>query len=220
MSWFDADAIEFFRELELNNEKPWFEANKKRYETAVKAPLERFTARLIELYREFEPDLGDLQPKNCVFRIYKDVRFSKDKTPYKTSAGTLVSKGGRQGKGSPGIYFHFDRRRLGVATGYYELEPERLAVFRRHIASNLDEFQKLLDERKFKTYFGGIAGEKNKVLPPEFREAAAKQPFLFNKQFYYWSENEPETLLRPDLDEFVIERFRAAGPMNAFLAKA
>ena len=219
MPWFTHDAVEFFRELELNNEKPWFEANKNRYEDSVKKPLESFVAQLIERYREFEPGLM-LQPKDCVFRIYKDVRFSKDKTPYKTSAGALVSNGGRKGKGTPGIYFHFDPRRLAIASGYYEVEPDALLKFRKHIAANLDEFQKLLDDTAFKKHFKGIEGDKNKIIPPELRAAAAEQPYIFNKQFYYWGERDPEDITRKDLDELVVQYFRAARPMNAFLGKA
>jgi uncharacterized protein (TIGR02453 family) len=213
--WFTEDAIEFFRELELNNDRAWFEANKKRYETSVKVPLEAFVQRLIDR-------MGlKITPKDAIFRIHRDVRFSKDKTPYKTHAGAVVSEGGRKsGSASSGLYFHFDGRNLAVASGHYEVSPEQLLKFRRHILANLQEFEKRLKDKAFLKHFGGIAGEKNKVLPAEFKEAAKSQPYLANKQFYYWGESEADELLREDLDDFVLEYYRAAGPMNEFLGRA
>ena len=219
MPWFTQDAIEFFRELELNNNKPWFEANKKRYEASVKKPMEAFVARVIERMRELDPQIV-MQPKDAIFRIYKDVRFSTDKTPYKTNAGAVISRGGRKDHSTPGIYFHFDPRRLGVASGYYAVDPEMLKKFRSFLASNLEEFEQQLNDPVFAKTFKGIEGEKNKILPPELREAAAKQPYLYNKQFYYWAEHDVEEVLRDDLEELLIGHYRAAQSMNEFLGRA
>jgi len=219
MAFFTDDAIDFFRELELNNEKSWFEANKKRYETSVKRPMEAFVGRLIELMKELDPQIA-MTPKDAIFRIYKDVRFSKDKTPYKTNAGASISRGGRRAFDVPGIYFHFDPRILGIASGYYSLEPDKIARMRRHLMAHPKELAERLADPEFKMRFGDIAGERNKVLPPEFKEAAKSLPYLANKQFYYWAENDVKELLRNDLDEFVIAHFRAAQPMNSFLAHA
>jgi uncharacterized protein (TIGR02453 family) len=218
MAFFTPDAIEFFRELELNNDRDWFAVNKKRYEASVKKPLERFVERLIERYREYEPDIA-IAPKDSLFRIHRDVRFSKDKAPYKTHAGAVVSKHGRKGVDA-GIYFHFDARRVGVASGYYDVEPDLLLRLRRLIVEKPDEFARLLEDPVFQKTYGGIEGEKNKVLPAEFKEAAQAQPYLFHKQFYYWREAEAETLLRDDLDSWVLATYAAARPMNAFLAQA
>lgn len=218
MPWFQQDAIEFFRELELNNNKEWFEANKKRYESNVKKPMEAFADHMIERMREILPNIQSTG-KQCVFRIYKDVRFSKDKTPYKTNAGMHINDGGKGDLGTPGLYFHIDARCMGIASGRYMLEPGPLRELRTFLAANLDEFAERLEDKDFVKYFGGIKGEANKILPPELKEAAQRQKLLFNKQFYYWAEHEAEDALRDDLDDFVMEHLRACSSMNAFLVR-
>jgi uncharacterized protein (TIGR02453 family) len=219
MAWFTKDAIDFFTELEQNNEKEWFEKNKKRYEAFVKKPTEAFAAEMIGRMQEIDPQI-DMLPKNAVFRIYRDTRFSKDKAPYKTNAGMAISRGGKTNPGSPGLYFHFDARCMAVASGCYFLEPPQLLAVRNHIAANLGEFQRLLDDPEFKARFGTIVGEKNKILPQELRESAVKQPLIFNKQFYYWAEHPADQVEREDLPEFIMEHIRAAQPMNRFLRAA
>ena len=218
MPWFDQDAIEFFRELELNNNKEWFEKNKKRYEACVKKSMEAFADHMIERMRELLPDIS-MTGKQAVFRIYKDVRFSKDKTPYKTNAGMHINNGGKGNLSSPGLYFNIDARTMGIASGCYQLEPPALKKMREYLAANLDEFQRQLDDKDFQKYFGGIKGEANKVLSADLREAAAMQPLLFNKQFYYWSENDAEEALRDDLGEVLMEHMRACRGMNEFLKR-
>ena len=219
MAWFTDDAVGFFRELELNNNREWFEANKKRYERSVKAPMIAFAGEIIERMRAIDPAVQML-PKDAVFRIFRDTRFSKDKTPYKTNAGLSVSRGGKTDPTSPGVYVHLDARMFGIASGCYFLEKEQLLAIRRHIVLHGAEFQSLLADAKFKETFGTVAGEKNKILPPEFKEAATAQPLLFNKQFYYWAEHAPEEALREDLREFVMRHLEAATPMNGFLGAA
>lgn len=219
MPFFTPDAIDFFRELELNNDRAWFEANKKRYEASVKRPLEAFVGRLLDRMRELDPQIT-MTARDAIFRIYRDVRFSKDKTPYKTNAGASISRGGRRAFDVPGIYFHFDPRILGIASGYYMLEADQILRLRRHLAKNAQTLDARLADPPFKRLFGDIAGERNKVLPAEFKEAAKELPYLANKQFYYWAEHEVKELLREDLDDFVLEHYRAAIPMNRFLAEA
>lgn len=157
--------------------------------------------------------------KQAVFRIYKDVRFSKDKTPYKTNAGMHINSGGKGNLASPGLYFHIDARTMGIASGCYQLEPPALKKMRDYLAANLDEFQKHLDDKDFQKHFGGIKGEANKILPPDLKEAAAKQPLLFNKQFYYWAEHEAEAALQDNLDETLMAHMKACRKMNDFLVK-
>ncbi|HZH99161.1 MAG TPA: DUF2461 domain-containing protein, partial [Fimbriimonadaceae bacterium] len=190
-SYFNPDTIAFLSELAGNNNKEWFEANRKRYEASVKKPMLEFAAEMIERMREVDSEITVL-PKNAVFRIHRDTRFSKDKSPYKTNAGMVITRGEKHNPGVPGLYFHLDAEQMYIATGLYFLEPAQLRAVREHIAANLLQFERLLDDPVFKEHFGRIGGEKNKILPPELRDAAAQQPLLFNKQFYYWSEHKPE----------------------------
>lgn len=219
MAWLTRDAIDFLAELALNNDRDWFNANKKRYETSVKAPLERLAAELIERMRAYDPAI-EMTPKQAVFRIHRDTRFSKDKSPYKTNAGLHVNSGGKAAHGRPGVYVHLDAGCFGVASGYYFLEPAQIAAMRRHLMAHAEEFSARLEDAAFKKVFGTLAGERNKVLPPEFKEAAKTQPLLANKQFYYWAEHDPEEALREDLPGFVMGHVAACWPMNEFLARA
>ena len=219
MAWFEADILDFFAELEFNNHKEWFEANKKRYENSVKKPMEAFAAEMIGRMQVIEPEIS-MTPREAVFRIYRDVRFSKDKTPYKTNAGLYVSPSGRNHLGKPGIYFHVDARKMGIASGYYGPDPQQVRAFRSFICANLEEFSQLLENVEFKRLFGTIAGEKGKILPQEFKAAAEIQPLIFNKQFYYWAEFDATDVFRDDLPELILEHYLAAKPMNAFLTRA
>lgn len=218
MPWFTSDAIAFFAELEQNNAKAWFEANRKRYEKSVKIPLLEFAAEMIERMREVDPEITML-PKNAVFRIHRDTRFSKDKSPYKTNAGLVVTRGEKHDPGVPGLYFHFDSGQMAIASGLYFIEPAQLKAIREHIAANLSEFEELLNDKVWKKHFGEMAGEKNKKLPPELQAAAEMQPLLYNKQFFYWAQHPTSEIIREDLPDFVMAHIRAAQPMNRFLTQ-
>lgn len=216
MAWFTADASDFFAELELNNNRDWFEKNKKRYEASVKTPMNAFAAEMIARMQQIDPQISML-PRNAVFRIHRDTRFSRDSKPYKTNAGMVVSRGGRHEPGVTGLYFHLDAQRMAVASGLYFLEPPQLRAVREHISRNLEEFAALLADPNFVRHFGELAGEKNKVLPADLREAATKQPLLYNKQFFYWAEYETAEALREDLPDFLMSHMAAALPLNGFL---
>lgn len=216
MAWFTLDTIEFLRELALNNDREWFAANKKRYEKSVKGPMLEFAGEMIERMRALQPGITML-PKDSVFRIHRDTRFSKDKSPYKTHAALVVTEGRRGDHSSPGLYFHLDGEHLAIASGLYMLEPADLQRVRMHIASNLEEFDRLLHDPEFVRWFGEIEGAKNKIIPAELREAAEKQPLIFNKQFFYWKQHPAQEALRDDLPDFVMSHIRAGWPMTQFL---
>lgn len=219
MAWFSADAIEFFRELELNNNKEWFAANKARYEASVRKPMEAFAAAMLERMQAVDPEIV-MTPRQAVFRIYRDTRFSKDKTPYKTNAGLAITRGGKHNPSTPGLYFHIDAREVAVASGCYSLETAPLRSIRQAIVDHGAEFEKLVTDPEFVAKFGTIRGDQNKILPSEFKEAAKNQPLLANKQFYYWASLSPESLQEPNLPDLVMAHLAAAGPLNEFFLRA
>lgn len=219
MPWFTEDTLAFFRELEQNNTKEWFEANRKRYEASVKNPLSAFAGEMTGQMLELDSTITML-PKQAVSRIHRDTRFSKDKTPYRTNAYIVVSSGGKKSFATPGLYFSLTGENVYVASGLYMLEPEQLAAVRRHLIANPQELAERLADPDFRRLFGGIKGEANKIVPAEFKEAAAKEPLILNKQFYYWSEYPGTEALRDDLPEWVMKHMRAAWPMNRFLVRA
>jgi uncharacterized protein (TIGR02453 family) len=219
MVWFEKDTLEFLRELQQNNNRKWFEANRPRYEGFVRQPMLRFAAEMIARMREVDPMIS-MHPEQALFQPSRDTRLSYDKSPYKTHAGLLIARTGPGSFAHPGLYIQLAGNSFGVASGFHALEPAQTFAIRRHIAANPDEFSKHLAQRRFHQLFITIRGETNRLLPPELREAAEKQPLLYNKQFYYWAEHEPERALRGDLPDFIMDHLKACAPMNEFLMGA
>lgn len=211
--------LQFLYELSQNNNKDWFEKNKKRFETTVKKPFEEVVGAVIQKLKTFEPDF-QIQPKDCIFRIYRDTRFSNDKTPYKTHMAAVFTQRGRQTFEQPGYYLHVEFGNLSLGGGAYFLDKPALQKVRTAILQDTANFRKIIDNQLFTSKFGEIKGEKNKVLPPEFKEAAKQEPLLANKQYYFMADIDPENWLRPDVVDFVAEYFKAGKPLNDFLRKA
>jgi uncharacterized protein (TIGR02453 family) len=220
MAYFTQDFLDFFKELAANNDKDWFHANKKRYETSVKDPFKAFVQDMIDRTAAIDDRFAG-EAKDAIFRINRDIRFSKDKSPYKLQMGAVISPGGRkEGMGIPGMYLELSPAHFRFYSGLYMPEKEVLYQIREYIVKHSKELDKLVSDKVFVGKFGELRGEKNKVLPKEFKAAAEKQPFLFNKQFYFFSEMPAETILREDLADVVMEHFKASQPMRQFLTKA
>jgi len=220
MSYFTEDYLDFFKELAANNNKDWFHTNKKRYELSVKEPFRAFIQDLIDrtatIDKRFEADA-----KQAIFRIHRDVRFGKDKTPYKMNSSALIAPGGRkEGMGIPGMYLEVGPEHFRFYSGLYQSEKEVLQNVREYILKHSDELNNLVLDKDFINRFGEIRGEKNKILPKEFKAASENQPLLFNKQFYFFSSMAPEIILRDDIVDLVMEYFEASEPMREFLTKA
>jgi uncharacterized protein (TIGR02453 family) len=220
MSYFTQDYLDFFKELAANNNKDWFHANKKRYELSVKEPFRAFIQDLIDrtatIDNRFEADA-----KQAIFRIHRDVRFGNDKTPYKMNSSALIAPGGRkEGIGIPGMYLEAGPEHFRFYSGLYQPEKEVLQNVREYILKHSGELNRLTSDNDFVNRFGEIRGEKNKILPKEFKAAAENQPLLFNKQFYFFSSMAPETILRDDIVDVVMEYFEASEPIREFLTKA
>jgi uncharacterized protein (TIGR02453 family) len=218
MIYFSKDFISFFSELEKNNNREWFHENKKRYETSVKEPFENFVGGLIGKLSDVYPEMM-ITPKEVIFRINRDIRFSKDKSPYKTHMAALVSPGGRKDKTTPAMYVQANHLDIRVYSGSHMLEKDQLHNLRNHIATNLGTFDKLINEKKFSKTFGKILGEQNKRIPPEFQEAFEKQPLIANKSFYYFIKQEPQTILQDNLVEELVSKYKVALPLNSFITE-
>ncbi|MEM9823329.1 MAG: DUF2461 domain-containing protein, partial [Bacteroidota bacterium] len=203
-----------------NNHREWFHANKKRYETDVKKPFYAFVELMIDQLAALDRTIL-LTPKDCIFRINRDIRFSKDKTPYKTQMSAIISPGGRKAlSGPPGLYLQFSVEDARIYSGLYQIEKKDLQNIREAIASQPKEFAKLIKAKKFVDTFGEIHGEKNKRLPKDLREAAEAQPLIYNKSFYYFASFPPDFILDPQLPQILVKHFKAAQPLNAFLRAA
>jgi len=216
MAWFTHDFELFFRELKENNDKAWFDKNKKRYETHVKKPFEKFVNDMILRMQQYDPECR-IEPKDAIFRIYRDIRFSNDKTPYKTQMSAIIGRGGRKDHNVVGMYIEVGDRHLRLYGGVYMPEKEQLQAIRQEILYNLDAFDKAISEKNFKKYFGTVRGERNKRLPEEFSEVESKQPLIANKQFYYFTELDPALITSDRLVDKLYEMYEIGKPVGDFL---
>ena len=216
---FDKDYVKFMKDLAAHNEREWFQENKKHYEKSVKDPFTAFVQELIDNMTKLDKTFK-LEPKQAIFRIYRDVRFSKDKTPYKTNMSAIIGSGGRKGMQSPGMYVQLGPEDVRVYGGLYQLDTKQLFGVRTYLAKNLREFNKLLNAKKFKDAFETIRGEQHKKVPKDFAEAIAEQPLLLNKSFYYFTKLKPSLIVKPELVKTIMDHYKIIQPMNEFLAKA
>lgn len=219
MKYFDKDFLDFFIELAANNHKEWFDENRKGYENSVKKPFENYIKDLIHSIRKHDPELN-IEPKDAIFRINRDIRFSQDKMPYKLDRSANISPGGRKDHSTPGFYLSLGPDKVYFGGGAYFLSPTDLGKVRHYIKDNLKPFEKALSDKTFKATYSDIRGEENKRLPKEFMSSAEEQPLLFKKQFYYMAEAEPELILRDDLLDLSMEYYHASQPVTTFLRKA
>ena len=158
------DTFEFFIQLKENNNRDWFQKNKKLYENARK-DFEHFVTHLIDEVLKFDSNIGMMEAKNTIYRIYRDVRFSKDKSPYKTNMGSHIVKGGKK-SGNAGYYFHFEPGGSFVGGGVWQPMPDKLKVVRNEVYQNIEEFLAIIEEKSFADYFGELQGDKL-VNPPK-----------------------------------------------------
>lgn len=219
MSHFKQDFIDFFIELASNNNKDWFDANRVRYEKNVRDPFKDFVQHIIDLIAKKQPEFKDVLAKDCIFRINRDIRFSKDKTPYKMMVSAVVAPEGKKSKAVNGVYFELSPEYVRVYGGIYEIDKDDLYTVREGIVANMKEFQKAYNHPQFKKVFGKILGETNKVLPKEFKEAAEIEPLIFNKQWYFYAQFESDLILSDKLDTTILECFEAGKPVENFFNK-
>jgi uncharacterized protein (TIGR02453 family) len=218
-SMLNASLLQFLYDLSQNNNRDWFEKNKKRYEIEVKKPFEQFVGEVIAKLQVIEPDFH-IQPKDCIHRIYRDTRFSADKTPYKTHVSAIFTPRGRQTMDYPGYYLHLEFGNLMIGGGAYFLDKNQLYMVRKAIAQDPEAFRKVMSDPDFVKHYGVILGEKNKILPPEFKSAALSEPMLAHKQFYFMAEMDPEISLKPDFADYVVSCFSAGKSLNQFFRNA
>lgn len=219
MSYFTPDFVSFFEELSQNNNRDWFQANKPRFEKHVKQP---FAALIQELINRIEAvdHRVIMTPKDAIFQLHRDTRFSQDKSPYKLFTSAIISAGGKKNTTFPGLYLQLNHEQVEVYSGVYMPEKEPLQKIRDHIAANPGEFARLIADPVFVEKFGSIRGEVNKRLPKELEEAAKTQPLIYNKAFYYFATLPTSVLFQDDFADVVMTYFHAAQPLGHFFEAA
>jgi uncharacterized protein (TIGR02453 family) len=213
-----ASTLQFFRDLSLNNHRDWFHQNKKRYDE-VRLDYHRLIERLLQSMVLWDPSLGDLAPKDCTFRINRDIRFSKDKRPYKTHLGISIQPQGKK-SGLAGYYLHLEEGASFLAGGIYMPPPELLKKIRKEIAYFYDDFKAMLQEEEFSKNFGDLDKPEALLLkraPKGFEEEVMALPYLRLKSFTASQSLEDKDLTRVDFEKSIAHRFKILQPLVSFL---
>ena len=165
----NAEILDFLTELKENNYREWFHENKKRYDV-LRAGFTEEVQQLINRIALFDPDIAGLEAKNCLYRIYRDIRFSPDKTPYKTYFSAYIARGGR-GSDRGGYYLHLEPGGCLLSGGVWMPPPPLLKKLRQEIFSQIDEFVEIIEEPAFKNVFPALEGESLKRNPVGFPDS-------------------------------------------------
>ena len=209
-------TFQFLRELAENNDRPWFQANKKRYEEA-RANFEDFIGRLILRIAEFDPEIIKLEPKKCIFRIYRDTRFSPDKRPYKTNLGAhLVAQHSRP-HDRAGYYIHLQPGNCFLAGGAYMPPSSWLNAIRSAIAEDGDQLKEIISSPNFKKYFGEMQGEKLKTSPRDYPADHPHIELLRHKSFLGTHTLSEKQMCSDDFIDHAVTVFKALKPFDDFL---
>lgn len=185
----------FFTQLKKNNNKPWFDAHKPQYEQ-VKVEQVDFLKVLIPLVQSIDPAVQHLEPKDCMFRINRDIRFSKDKTPYKENAGLVIAPGGKKSMQAC-YYFHMEPKQSMIAGGIWMPDADRLAKIRQEIDYNGAAFKKVFSSKNVKAFFPDFDTDSKLVNPPKGYQS--------DNEFIEWLKLKSFTVSKPVADDFFKE---------------
>lgn len=206
----------FLKDLKVHNNRDWFAANKPRFEEA-KGEFESFIAELIPHIAAFDPPIIELEPKQCIFRIYRDTRFSKDKTPYKTNLGAHMVAGAPKPHGAAGYYVHVQPGNTFLAGGAYLPPASWLQGIRRSIDCHGQKLDHILNSRSFKTYFGHMEGETLKTRPKDYPIDHPYIDLLRHKSFLAVHNVTNKDALSGHFLKHTVKVFKALKPLDDFL---
>lgn len=209
-------TLAFLKDLKQNNDRAWFEKSKPKYLQA-KEEFEEVASAIIKHTTKIDPTLAGLEVKNCVFRIYKDVRFSKDKSPYKTNMGASINPGGKKSM-IPGYYVHIEPGNSFLAGGCYMPMPDKLQAIRQEIDYNTNDFLKIINNKEFKTYFKELSPEdKLKTAPKGYPKDHPQVELLKLKSFIVVHNLSDKQVLDSSFPQYAAKVFKAMLPLNVFL---
>lgn len=211
--------FKFLSELEKNNNKNWFDANRKKYEQA-KSDFEEFVETLRIGLLPLLPGLADKKAKQLTFRIFRDVRFSKNKNPYKNNFGAAFGNGGKNAHGA-GFYLHIEPDKCFFAAGIWEPEPKALKAIRQEIDYNFDAFEAIINDKIFKKNFGKLDASSAMKRPP--KGYATDNPaieYLKLKSFTAGVSIDDSTLTSKNSTNKLIQYAQQLHPFVAFINKA
>ena len=211
-------VMQFLNDLSENNNREWFQKNTKWYDESREKVL-FLTEVVINEIRKFDSEVPLLEPKDCLFRIFRDVRFSNDKRPYKTNFGSFIAKGGRKSMYA-GYYFHIEPSGSFVGGGIYMPAAEPLKAIRQYIAENGEEFLSLINSKNFKKVYPEMMDDKLKTAPKGYSPDHEFINLLRYKSFAFSSQFDKSQILADNYIEKLVHSFKTLQPVNRFLNDA
>jgi uncharacterized protein (TIGR02453 family) len=211
-------VLQFLRDLSENNTREWFDANRDRYQESREKML-FLTELLMNEIRKFDPEIPVADPKDCLFRIHRDVRFSADKRPYKTNFGSFISAGGRKGE-YPGYYFHIEPGQSFAGGGMYMPGADALKSIRKYIARFSEELTGIINEPVFKAVYPKLYDHQLKTAPKGFPKDHEYIHLLRYKSYVCATAIDDSMLDDGTFLEKTVEAYRLLNPFNAFLSDA
>ena len=213
---FPAEAMGFFRGLARNNHRDWFLPRKAVFEQSVKQPMRELVTALNQALAGFAPEYAT-DPEKAIFRIYRDVRFSKDKKPYKEHIAASFPLRGGMAHGHGGFYLSVSHKEVAVGGGVYMPEPAALLAIRNHIAEHHAELRRVLKNAKVRRLLGELQGEQLARVPKGFCADHPAADLLRFKQFVLYVELSAGVAASPKLYQEIVDRFRAMAPFLRYL---
>lgn len=212
------ETLVFLENLSKNNNREWFQENKKSYELAL-SDFQELAFNLIAGISRFDKSIGALEPRDCIFRIYRDVRFSPNKNPYKENFGAFIAPGGRKGN-LCGYYIHIQPGSSFASGGLYMAPAPVMKEVRQAMVENRSEFLSIINSPKFKSTFTWEGIEQAKRTPAGFEFDAELDFFLRLKHITPSCDFTDESLLKPNFDSVALAVFETLSPLNKFINNA
>jgi uncharacterized protein (TIGR02453 family) len=209
-------TLKFLRALKRNNRREWFNAHKDEYEAHVRQPMIAMVERLAIDFREFAPELV-VNPKASLYRIYRDTRFSPDKSPYKTHAAASFPTRGLPKHEGAGLYFHIGCDEVWIGGGMYAPQTPQLVAIREHIAGNVRRLRSIVDSPAFRKQVGALEGEKLSRVPRGYPKDHEAAEYLRHRQFIAGREFAPDFATSPAFYRTLLRIFTEVAPMSRFL---
>jgi uncharacterized protein (TIGR02453 family) len=215
------ESLQFLDDLKKNNNREWFQDNKKRYEV-FKKDYHQLVSDFLDIMKPLDPSLELLEIKDCTFRINRDIRFSKDKSPYKSHLGVWMSAGAK-GANRSGYYVHIEKGGSFIAGGFYSPDAEELKKVRKEIAFFYDDLQEILNDKNFKKVFGSLDVNENnslKSMPRGYEKDHPAIEFLKLKSFTASQTYDISEVTKKDFVKKMSEKLIALKPLNDFINRA
>lgn len=218
---FSPEALKFLKQLKKNNERDWFQPRKEKYDQILKQPFSDLIHDMAIL-AEKEKLRYYFDPKRCLLRIYRDTRFSKDKTPYKTYiAGSFARTGIKKSVDRPGMYFQIEPNNTFVGGGLYIPDSQQIRKIREMVQKDHETLEEILNHKDFKKLYGNkLPGEKLKTHPRGYTPEHPQIEYLKLKEWYVGSKIDDKDILSPKLPHQLIKLFKVAEPFNQWIEAA